>query len=190
MTYNQQAAIRALRGAQNRNKGKAFEEYINKACLNYKDKHIAFIEKTPEPFHITKSLGNGRFEGNFSKSAQPDYKGTLAGGTTICFDAKATDTEKIPVSALSDEQVDSLAEHTFLGAVTGVLLCFSFRTFAFIPFGTFMRAKELNGHKHWTEKDAEPYRVYMNGGYLDFLENKAVRAVTLKETVEKLMYGG
>lgn len=170
MTYNQQAAMRARRGAQNRTKGKAFEEYIDKACLNYKDKRIAFIEKTPEPFHITKSLGNGKFEGNFAKSAQPDYKGTLAGGKTICFDAKATDTGKIPVSALTDEQVDSLTEHALLGAVTGVLLCYSFRVFAFIPFRDFMKAKMLNGHKHWTVEDAEPYRVYLSEGYIDFLE--------------------
>lgn len=169
MTYNQQAAMRARRGAQNRTKGKVFEEYIDKACAMYKEKHIAFIEKTPEPFHITKSLGNGKFEGNFAKQAQPDYKGTLQGGKTICFDAKATDTGKIPVSALSDEQADSLTEHTLLGAITGVLLFFSFHTFAFIPYSTFMRAKELNGHKHWTVEDAEPYKVYVRDGYLDFL---------------------
>lgn len=118
---------------------------------------------------IIRSIGEGRFTAVFEKQAQPDFKGTLKGGQTICFDAKATQTGQIALSVLSKEQVDSLTEHTLLGAVTGVLMCFSFRTFAFIPFGTFMRAKELNGHKYWTEKEAEPYRVFMNNGYIDFL---------------------
>lgn len=171
MTYNQKAAIRSLRGAQNRTKGKVFEEYIETACAVYKDKHIAYIEKTPEPMKIIRSIGEGKFIAVFEKSAQPDFKGTLKGGQTICFDAKATDTGKIALSVLSDEQIDSLTEHTLLGAKTGVLVCYSYRTFAFIPFSTFMRAKELNGHKHWTEQEAEPYRVYIHNGFIDFLND-------------------
>lgn len=169
MKYNQEAAMRSLRGAQNRKEGEVFEELIEKACSVYKDKHIANIEKTPEPMKILRPMGEGKFLSCFTKSAQPDFKGTLCGGQAICFDAKATSTEKIPISALTQEQVDSLREHEVLNAATGVLLCFSFRTFAFVPFIVFMEAKKLNGHKHWTEQDAEPYRVYLNNGYLDFL---------------------
>lgn len=154
MKYNQEAAMRSLRGAQNRKEGEVFEELIEKACSVYKDKHIANIEKTPEPMKILRPMGEGKFLSCFTKSAQPDFKGTLCGGQAICFDAKATSTEKIPISALTQEQVDSLREHEVLNAATGVLLCFSFRTFAFVP---------------WTEQDAEPYRVYLNNGYLDFL---------------------
>ena len=174
MEYNQQAALRSLRGAQNRTKGKAFEEYIEKACQNYSDRKIARIEKTPEPFHITKSKGGGKFEGHFEKAAQPDYKGTLQGGKAICFDAKATDTDRILLSVLSEEQADALAEHALLGGIAGVLVTFSFKTFAFIPFGTFIRARSLNGHKYWNEKDCEPYKVYIRDGYLDFLDNRTV----------------
>ena len=169
MTYNQEAAMRSLRGAQNRKEGEVFEELIEKACSVYKDRHIANIEKTPEPMKILRPMGEGKFLSCFTKSAQPDFKGTLCGGQAICFDAKATSTGKIPISALTQEQVDSLKAHDVLNAATGVLLCFSFRTFAFVPFIVFMKAKELNGHKHWTEQDAEPYRVYLNNGYLDFL---------------------
>lgn len=189
MNYNQQAAKRSLRGAQNRAKGKFFEEYIEKACQNYSDKGIALIEKTPEPFHITKSKGNGKFEGHFEKPAQPDFKGTLQGGKSICFDAKATDTDRILLSALSDEQADALAEHALLGAIAGVLVTFSFKTFAFIPFGTFIRARALNGHKYWNEKDCEPYKVYMKEGYLDFLDNREADNYMLKNFLKTAMYG-
>lgn len=169
MTYNQQAAMRSLRGAQNRAEGKLFEELIEKACAVYENEYVAKIEKTPEPMKILRSMGEGKFLACFTKSAQPDFKGTLRDGQAICFDAKSTDTEKIPVSALSQEQADDLRLHHLLGAKTGVLLCFGFRTFAFIPFSVFINAKAINGHKHWTEKDAEPYRVHLKNGYLDFL---------------------
>lgn len=171
MPYNQEAAMNALRGAQNRTKGKVFEEYIEAACRHYADIRAAFIEKTPEPFRITRSIGQGKFQGHFEAQAQPDFKGTLFGGRSICFDAKTTDTGKIPVSALTAGQVADLEKHTKLGALTGVMLCFSFRTFAFIPFYDFMDAKKLNGHKHWTEEEVEPYAVELENGHIAFLKS-------------------
>ena len=170
MRYNQEAAMRSLRGAQNRKEGEVFEELIEKACSVYKDRHIANIEKTPEPMKILRPMGEGKFLSCFTKSAQPDFKGTLMGGRSICFDAKSTCTGKIPVSALTDEQIDSLTEYTILEALTGVLCCYDFNTFAFIPFDIFMKAKELNGHKHWTAEEAEEYAVYVKNGWLNFLE--------------------
>lgn len=169
MTYNQKAEMAAHRGAQNRTKGKVFEEYIEAACRAYDSCGLAHIMKTPEPFHITRSLGGGKFEGNFSKQAQPDFSGTLVGGRSIYFDAKMTDTGKIPVSALTSEQIRELEYHTAMGAVTGVLGCFSFQMFAFIPFKDFINAKEINGHKHWTIEDCRGYEVKFNG-YVKFLE--------------------
>lgn len=172
MTYNQQAAIRSFKGSQNRAEGIAFEKLIETASAIYADKGVAYIEKTPEPFQVTRSLKNGRFEGYFKKQAQPDFKGTLKSGQSIVFDAKATETEKIPVSALSDEQVKSLTLHKKLGAETGVLLRFGVSGFAWIPFETFMNAKEINGHKHWTKEEAEPYAVNYRNGYLDYLTGR------------------
>lgn len=173
--YDHKAALRSLRGAQNRAEGNAFEEYIEKSCKHYSDTAVAFIEKTPEPFQITRALPQGKFEGYFSKKAQPDYKGTLRGGKTIVFDAKATSTEKIELSALTTEQQECLSMHMLLGAEAGVLLCYSFRDFAYIPFETFMRAKELNGHKHWTVEESKAFAVRMKNGYLDFLTGRRVR---------------
>lgn len=170
MNYNHQAAMNSLRGRRNKKEGEFFEELIEKACSVYKDKHIANIEKTPEPMKILRRMEEGKFVACFKKSAQPDFKGTLMGGRSICFDAKSTCTGKIPVSALTDEQIDSLTEHTLLGALTGVLCCYDFNTFAFIPFDIFMKAKELNGHKHWTAEEAKEHAVYVKNGWLNFLE--------------------
>ncbi len=187
MNYNHQAAMRSLRGAQNRKEGECFEGLIDAACDIYKSEHLADIEKTPEPMKILRRMEEGKFVACFKKSAQPDYKGTLMGGRSICFDAKATCTGKIPVSALTDEQIDSLTEHTHLGALTGVLLCFDFHTFAWIPFDLFMRAKELNGHKHWTVGETEKYRVNIKDGYLNFLENPDFVAYAMQQYLKKAM---
>ena len=169
MNYNHQAAMNSLRGRHNKKEGEFFEELIDAACAVYKSNHLADIEKTPEPMKILRRMEEGKFVACFKQSAQPDYKGTLMGGRSICFDAKSTSTGKIPVSALTDEQIDSLTEHTLLGALTGVLCCYDFNIFAFIPFDIFMKAKELNGHKHWTVGETEKYRVPIKNGYLDFL---------------------
>lgn len=171
MSYDQTAARNHLRGKQNRAQGESFEKYIEKACDYYRCEETAFIEKTPEPFKVIKPLGEGKFAGCFRSSAQPDYKGTLYGGTSICFDAKSTSTEKILISALTEEQRESLELHYRLGAEAYVLCCWGFRRFAMIPITIFLDAKTINGHKSWTADEAEMqgFEVFVSGNVLDFL---------------------
>lgn len=165
--YNAKSAAASLRGRQNRAEGEAFEQLIIRSCEYYRDKGIAFIEKTPEPFKVTRSLGSGRFEGHFAKQAQPDFKGTvlvmLPGhcefyGRCIVFDAKATNTDKIPIAALSDEQRRALITHKALGAIAEVYMSFSFKKFYRLPIDVFLNAKEYNGHLYWTADEIE--RIY------------------------------
>lgn len=172
--YNKTSAMSSLRGAQNRAEGNAFEKLITTACEYYEEKGIALIEKTPEPFHVTRNLKNGKFEGYFTKKAQPDFKGTIRSGKSIVFDAKATETDRINLSALTDEQVKRLELHRRLGAETAILLCFGFKEFAWIPFEIFMAAKDINGHKHWTIQESRDFAVYLKNGYLDFLSGRRI----------------
>jgi len=162
--YNAKSAAASLRGAQNRAEGALFEELIEKSCKYYADKGIAYIEKTPEPFRITKSLGKGQFQGHFTKQAQPDFKGTVRimvpgrcdyYGRSMVFDAKVTRTDRIPISVLSEEQRNALLLHKRLGAVSGVLMSFSFRKFYYLPIDVFLKAKEHNGHQYWTAAEIE-----------------------------------
>ena len=170
--YNAKSAAASIRGTQNRAEGELFEQLIEKSCKYYADKGIAYIEKTPEPFKVTKSLGKGQFQGHFTKQAQPDFKGTVKVwaaqpkndvqeedfkpfGKSVVFDAKATSTDKIPISALSEEQRESLLLHHRLGAVSGVLMSFSFQKFYYLPIDVFLKAKEYNGHQYWTVAEIE-----------------------------------
>ena len=178
--YNAKSAAASIRGAQNRAEGQLFEQLIERSCDYYRTKGIAYIEKTPEPFKVTRSLGNGRFEGHFAKQAQPDFKGTVlmrvaspAGlvppiGRSIVFDAKATMTDKIPITALSVEQRVSLQTHKRLGAVAEVWLAYRFKQFYRMPIDVFLKAKEYNGHQYWTAAEIE--KIYnpitLKGGIL------------------------
>lgn len=161
------------RGQLNRAEGAEFEKLIERSCEYYREKGIALIEKTPEPIRIlTKVDNHGTFKACFTKQAQPDFKGTLKGGKAIVFDAKCTMTDKIPISALSDEQVKCLTMHENLGAISGVLMTFGFKAYAFMTVYRFLSAKEIVGHKHWTAYEAiihgQPVRF--TGTTIDFLE--------------------
>ena len=78
---------RSYLGAVSRAQGAQFEKSIADACDLYREKGMADIEKTPEPMHPIKRLAGGRFVAIFEKQAQPDYKGTLAGGQAVMFEA-------------------------------------------------------------------------------------------------------
>lgn len=173
MQYPHKSALNSLRGQSNRAEGLSFEEIVSRSCEYYRQCGIADIEKTPEPFAITKSLGKGKFEGHFLHKAQPDFKGVLKGGRCIVFDTKETTTDKISISALSETQKETLLSYHALGAVSGVLMAYSFTRFYFLPIDIFLSAKLLNNHQYWTADEACQYgsKVDYNGGRLRILNN-------------------
>lgn len=118
-----------LRGKKNHDLGKNFEEQIESICEIYEYNNLAKIEKTPEPMKILKHIENGHFETIFTKSAQPDFKGTLNGGKTIVFDAKFTELDKINYAVLSDYQRETLLSYKKLGADAFILARFCFRKY-------------------------------------------------------------
>lgn len=171
MNYNRKSAIASMRGRMNRTEGAEFENLIEASCNFYRARGIAYIEKTPEPFRIERSVGGGKFIGHYEKQAQPDFKGTLKGGKTIVFDAKATITDKLQLSVLSDTQKESLETHSALGAQAFILMGYGFKRFYLMPADIFLSAKEINGHKYWTADEAEKMTraLKFNGMLLYFL---------------------
>lgn len=174
MQYTHNSALNSLRGRSNRAEGLNFEELVSRSCEYYRECGIADIEKTPEPIRpIGKVDRYGRFTAVFEKQAQPDYKGVLKGGRCIVFDTKETTTGKISISALSETQKETLLNYNKLGAVSGVLMAYSFTRFYFLPIDIFLSAKQLNNHQYWTayesEKQVEPIKY--QGTNLDFLKN-------------------
>ena len=159
-----------MNGRRSKAAGEYWENMIEAACQHYRLKGIAEITKTPEPMRPIKSLGQGKFIAHYEKMAQPDYKGTLAGGKAVVFEAKHTDSDRIEQSRLTDEQVESLSTHHSLGAAAFVLVSVGLQDFFRVPWEVWRDMKDIYGHKHMKLAELEPYRVQYIVGVLKLLE--------------------
>lgn len=157
-------------GKVNKAQGDFFEQLIDAACLNYWANKEAHIEKTPEPFKVTRPLGGGKFEGFYAKEGQPDYKGTLKGGKSIVFEAKHTSTDKIKQDAVQLHQAENLDSHQELGAVCFVLVSMG-NGFYRVPWEDWKNLKNLYGHKYLNLQEIEKYKVPFKRGIVAFLDN-------------------
>lgn len=166
------ALNRQLQGQINRELGKNFEEQVEVICEIYKQNKLAIIEKTPEPMKILKHIENGRFETVFTKSAQPDFKGSLKGGQTVVFDAKFTETSKITYQALSDFQRETLMAYRELGARAFVLVGFVDGSMYPVDINMWANMQNIFGHKHIKQVELENMSLRAKrakNGIIDFL---------------------
>ena len=152
--------------------GEHFENIIAASLSWYEDRGVACIEKTPEPM---KPLGapdrQGRFLACYTKVGQPDFKGTLAGGRSVVFEAKHTDDDRIKYDRLTDEQVEKLNMHHELGALAFVLVSFGLQDFYRIPWEVWRDMKKIYGRKYIKQEEVEQYRVKYMSGVLKLLED-------------------
>ena len=166
------AAYRAsIQGKRNRIMGLKFEEIVSEACEHYKSLGIAYIEKTPEPMRIIGVINRkqGYFKAVFEKVAQPDFKGTMAGGRAVCFDAKHTETDRIKQEAITEAQRDALNVHEAMGALCFVIVCLDDKYYR-VPWDKWKTMKEDCGHKYMNAADLNPYMLGAWPRPLRFLE--------------------
>lgn len=147
------------RGRRSRAKGKAFEEMLDRTFAYYSSKGFAKIDKTPEPMKVIRSMGQGRFLACYTKSAQPDYKGTIKGGRTVIFEAKFTEHDRLLQDAVSDEQAEYMEAEDRLGARCYVVCGFSTGNVYRVPWGVWCNMKRIYGHKYVTEEEIKQYQV-------------------------------
>lgn len=169
------AVNRRLIGKRNKINGELFENLISSSCQHYLEEGIAFIEKTPEPFHITSKGQDGVVSGYYAKAAQPDYKGILNGGKGVMFEAKFTETDKINQRVVTDTQSENLTIYQKFGAICFVLVCIQFEHFYRVPWDVWTDMKALFGHKHMTMDELAPYKIKHSINliaFLDGIENK------------------
>lgn len=168
----QKSVTRQLQGRINHELGKNFENQIESICDVYKLNKLAIIEKTPEPMKVLRHIENGLFETVFTKSAQPDFKGTLKGGQTVVFDAKFTEADKITFQALSDYQREALTNYRNLGAMAFVLVGFFDGSIYKVDIETWNNMKDIFGHKHIKKEELEGMSIKAKrtkNGIIDFL---------------------
>lgn len=162
---------RQLQGYKSRELGGELENLIEAACKVYRLYKLAEVEKTPEPFRVMSgkhqlSSGVWGFEGVFTAQAQPDFKGTIKGGRSVVFEAKASDRDRIDQNVVTVEQARALRAHAKLGAEAFVLVSLSLRDFYRVPWAIWEDMKAKYGHKHMTADELEEFRVPMKQGFL------------------------
>lgn len=165
---------RQAQGSISRATGEGFEAQILTACAYYRAHGIAEIDKTPEPIKVIygrhqNPSGCWSFEAVFTKKAQPDFQGTIDGGRSVVFEAKATEKGRILQSAVTHEQAYAMQSHAQKGALVFVLVCLRGGAVYRVPWEVWWRMKEHFGHKYMTAEELEPYRVQMRRGVILFL---------------------
>lgn len=150
---------RNLLGKQNKESGIQFEELLNTACQFYLRKGVASIEKTPEPMRVIRNNKDGTMTAIFEKKAQPDFKGCLEGGKCIIFEAKHTSGSSISRSVISDRQEKYLNSYERMGALTYIMVSFSYQNFYRIPWNIFRDMKLLYGRKSLKETDLTQFKL-------------------------------
>lgn len=162
-------ALEAYRNLKNNAYGHSLEQGIEYACKHYIDYGLAAVSKTPEPFRVIKKFKGGKFHGQFTARAQPDFQGTLKGGRSIIFEAKYTSTEVIKKKVITDKQAEVLDEHLKLGAVAGVCVGIKDRYF-FVPWEVWRNMKEIIGKQSARADDLKRWEIPWRKGVM-FLEN-------------------
>lgn len=172
MTDAERAALeKRYRGKRSKDSGEYLEGLIDSACDFYRNQGFADIEKTPEPMRPIRSLGNGKYIAVYTKAAQTDYKGMLAGGMTVYFEAKHTDSGRLTQDRVTPNQTERLERAYRMGALVFVVCGFGMAAFYRIPWSCWRDMKSRFGHKYITPAEAAPYEVhYTAPGVLMFLE--------------------
>ena len=165
-------AINQWRGAQSRAAGLDFETNIAIACEYYKKNRLACIDKTPEPIRQIGSMDKrGQFRGCYIKDAQPDFKGTLAGGQAVAFEAKSTASDRLMIDRVTPGQTDALQLHNDLGAAVFVLTLVQNRVWR-IDWGKWVMQAQVGKHKYFNADDLGKMatEIFVRRGVMGFLE--------------------
>lgn len=183
-----------LMGSRSRAAGLAFEKLIEASCEVYKNRKLAYIEKTPEPMRpISGADRQGKFTAIYTATAQPDYKGTLAGGRAVVFEAKHTDSDTMKQERVTPAQAEALSMHYNLGALCFVLISIKDRYFA-VPWTVWDGMKQIYGRKYITASDVKEYEVKIiaNKGsvYLDFLSVAVCPEAEASKKAHEMLRGG
>lgn len=162
---NQDKAWQRYRNRQSNGFGKNFEKSVLMACDYYRDKQLADIYKVDEPFRVVKLMSNGRFLGQFTKKANPDFEGTLAGGKSICFECKYTSKDRIQESVITKHQKEVLERKYMLGGKVGVV-CGIQEKYFFVPWEVWREFGEVYGKKSASARDLARFEVPFRSGVM------------------------
>ena len=159
-----------LRNYANSDRGRIFEHLLMKGCQYYADRRRAVIGKVYEPYRCVKKLDGGRFVGQWTGRAEPDFKGVLRNGQAIAFEAKSTKKSRIQQNALTEEQAEWLNIQDEMGALAFICVQIGDRFFS-VPWLVWRDMRSTFGKKFLMPGDIERYEVIYDGAvrFLDYV---------------------
>lgn len=172
-------------GRKSKAMGEIFEKRIEHALNLYDSLNVAYIQKTPEPFRVIRRIGDGRFEGYFEKKGQPDFKGVLKDGSTIIFEAKHTDSDRILQSVVTETQADFFDKYQNMGARCYVMVSLGLSSFYRIPWHIWKDMKSYAGHKYLNAEDMAEFKLAESSGIIQILEGIKLKECENNDFSEK-----
>ena len=140
-------------------RGSTLEELVNRANEQYREKHLALIQKVPTPItpikidkstrHITLAY--------FDQKSTVDYIGAVQ-GYPVCFDAKECHTDNFPLQNIHEHQVHFMEDFEKQGGIAFILIMFTHRNeFYYLPYkSAFWDRAASGGRKHFKYEELDP----------------------------------
>lgn len=158
-------------------RGSTLEDLINRTCDQYREKHLALIQKVPTPITPIKIDKENRHItlAYFEKKSTVDYIGVVQ-GIPVCFDAKECHTDTFPLANIHEHQVEFMRDFEQQGGIAFLLLFFTDRNeFYYLRFEEMMsywERREQGGRKSflYTELNPEFFLEGKHGFLVPFLE--------------------
>lgn len=158
-------------------RGSTLEDLINRTIEQYRERHLAVIQKVPTPItpvNIDKSTRHITLA-YFEKKSTVDYIGAVQ-GIPVCFDAKECATDTFPLQNIHEHQVSFMQEFEEQDGISFLLIYFSHRNCYY-----YMRCSEMmkfwnrslqGGRKSFliTELDERYFLPEKNGFLVPFLD--------------------
>ncbi|WP_158738643.1 Holliday junction resolvase RecU [Alteribacillus sp. YIM 98480] len=102
-------------------RGMVFEEILNTANLQYKNKGVALISKRATPIKVLQTKGVHILKAVWESKSTVDYDGVYH-GRSIQFEAKTSGKKRFDLNMLTDGQIAFLDQAEKQGAISFVLV--------------------------------------------------------------------
>ena len=153
-------------------RGSALEDMINRSNEQYREKHLALIQKVPTPITPIKIDKESRHItlAYFEKKSTVDYIGVVQ-GIPVCFDAKECQTDSFPLANIHEHQVSFMEDFERQGGISFLLISFTGRdVLYYLRYDTmvkFWNRGLSGGPKHFSFEELDPsFVIPREGGIL------------------------
>lgn len=158
-------------------RGDDLEEQINRTNELYKEKGLAVVQKVPTPIKPIRIDSESRTItlAYFEQKSTVDYIGVVQ-GIAVCFDAKETTKNFLPMSNIHAHQVAFMYDFKKQGGIAFLIVHFKkYDEYYFLPIevlkGLYDEAQNGGRKSIPYEKFDKKYQIFIEGGlYLHYLK--------------------